>query len=243
MTTGRHRATNSATFGAIGSLDRVSEQVQLLDPELRPYVDATPIGMALRHPLVFQVPVLSAQIANDVFLAKRDMLSRALATRNWTLFLQLHERAFRLDALVSLRTGTTAEQLSGFAFSQMARSVWIDSESIGYNQDAWLALFTEHIDAVAFMGPDDTAALAAMPLDAEGCLQIFRGCDPDALDGMSWTTDYDLAYRFAHRRRSEPVLLTGRVARSDVLAYTDARSEAEVIVRPETVRDVEATEL
>lgn len=222
---------------------RIEAEVAKLDPELRAYVRRSPIGLALQHPLVFQVPVLSAQIANDVLAAKQQQIIEARAQGKHRLSLTLHERAYRLDALVALRDEMSLDALGRDAFSRLAAHVWIDSESIGHQQDTWLRLFDEHIDADAFMRDEDASTLAAMPTDAEGCIEIHRGCDPDSLHGMSWTTDYAQALDFASRLRDEPILLSGRVAKDDVLAYTDARSEAEIIVRPETVLDAESVEL
>ena len=60
--------------------------------------------------------------------------------------------------------------------------------------------------------------------------------------GWSWTTEKAkaewFARRFAALDRVKPKVITGIVAKNDVIAYFGRRKEAEVVCRPKAVRDV-----
>jgi hypothetical protein len=78
-----------------------------------------------------------------------------------------------------------------------------------------------------------------------GELTVYRGtAGDDPLAGISWTLDEERAEWFAEhgargRARGEPTVWQAKVDASDLLGYFVGRNEAEVVVDPATLRDVE----
>lgn len=61
---------------------------------------------------------------------------------------------------------------------------------------------------------------------------IFRGCGPDNQNGLSWSLDRQVAETFPFLNRykvDEPLLVTARVRKEDIIALKDGRGESEVI--------------
>ncbi|WP_373509220.1 hypothetical protein [Thiocapsa sp.] len=80
---------------------------------------------------------------------------------------------------------------------------------------------------------------AAFPLpeDMPETVTVWRGTSaltrPQAVRGLSWTLDRDLACWFAMRfadRNGSPLLLTARVPRSEIMLDTDERNEREAVI-------------
>lgn len=72
--------------------------------------------------------------------------------------------------------------------------------------------------------------------------RVHRGAcvtDPHAFDGFSWSLDVDIARGFAERHirhgGRSGLLITGRVAGSDILLFLDRHNEQELVVRPGAV--------
>lgn len=72
---------------------------------------------------------------------------------------------------------------------------------------------------------------------------LFRGCDPAARFGMSWTSDVEMARRFAvgdMRGRAAGQVYTATVEPQYLLAYlgeVNGRSESEWVVDPDGLSD------
>jgi len=66
---------------------------------------------------------------------------------------------------------------------------------------------------------------------------VFRGCHSFNEQGFSWTTDREVAERFALRMAidKEYILLQGMVRKTDVICAYDNRSEKEILVLPKKV--------
>jgi hypothetical protein len=80
-------------------------------------------------------------------------------------------------------------------------------------------------------------AAFSLPEDIPETVTVWRGTSAlpraQAVRGVSWTLDRDLACWFAMRfadRNGSPLLLTARVPRSEILLYTDERSEREAVI-------------
>lgn len=71
-------------------------------------------------------------------------------------------------------------------------------------------------------------------------ITIYRGCDKSRVKAVSWTTNPEVAKAFArgHRgiRRPNPVLMTARVWRRNVITAFQDRDESEVIIDPASLR-------
>jgi hypothetical protein len=70
---------------------------------------------------------------------------------------------------------------------------------------------------------------------------VYRGCDEAFRDGVSWTTDREVAERFAaggrYGRPSRPVIVTGRIEKYSPHFYycDDTRCESEIVCTPTIV--------
>lgn len=66
---------------------------------------------------------------------------------------------------------------------------------------------------------------------------IFRGQDEDGTLGIAWTTDIEVAQRFAagagtRQRNRQGIVYKAKIKRQHILAYLTGRNESEVIVNP-----------
>jgi hypothetical protein len=74
----------------------------------------------------------------------------------------------------------------------------------------------------------EQAAYDALP----DTITVFRGCCPHNMLGPSWTTDRSVAANFPFQIKflvKEPILVTGRVKKKNILAIKLDREEFEVI--------------
>jgi hypothetical protein len=90
------------------------------------------------------------------------------------------------------------------------------------------------------MDEQERNALAALPYE----LTIFRGIGhvTHSWRGMSWTLDEQKAIWFSRRfadERDRPVVYRGLIEKARVLAHLLGRKEAEVVVFPRNVKQVE----
>jgi hypothetical protein len=75
-------------------------------------------------------------------------------------------------------------------------------------------------------------------------VQIFRGQDPGAPNGIAWSTSFTIAEKFAtgaatRQGDREGTVLSGFILRNDVIAYLTLRGEEEVICDPADVKHIE----
>lgn len=206
-----------------------------LDDELESYVDETDTGLVcLRHPLVYSIPYAEHlnRILNQQLRYKQQALKRALAHRDWHTVIFLHERPWRLDALLQIQGRMGPRQ-----YWETVESVWTDSENIADNEEEWrIALASPYSCRWAIMDKTERRTLKALP----DLVPVYRGARfPDAArDGLSWTTLPDTAHWFAHRwgrEGDEPTVAEGYVERPKIIACFDGRGEHEVVALPEDV--------
>lgn len=203
-----------------------------LDPELESFVEDSPFGPCLKHPLVFQVPFHSGALANRQLEHKRKALADAINEEDWTSAVWIHERPYRIQVLLEF-----ADHMTDQVFWEILGSIWTDSENIWQNENEWRNLLEsdrpgrEHV-----MDDDDRRAFNDLP----DKIDIYRGCISEQNeDGLSWTTNVKVAEFFAKRfaglHDGDPIILCGTVDKSDVLFYSAGRNESEVVVLPEKV--------
>jgi hypothetical protein len=206
-----------------------------LDPELAACVyDDGPFGAMLKHKFVNEpmyMPQMNARY-NTVLCWKRQHTAEALADKQWHTFIFLHERPWRLEALLEL-----TELVDDTTYWGLVGDVWSDSENIHENFDEWDELLRyPRPGREAMMDDEERAALA----DMDDVITVYRGFEQDLNEeGWSWTTDRRKAAWFARRFAQEddcPSVLVGEVNKGAVLAYLMGRGESEVIVAPEAVR-------
>ena len=217
------------------------QDIDPLHPDLRECVIETSFGEALKHPLLFAVPYhdLMAPIYNARLEYGRAAAKQALDERKWGSYIALHERAYRLDAILDI-----VDDIPDADYWNLVGDFWTDSENIYQNFDEWLQLWeAETPGRESAMDERERAALAAMP----DVLTVHRGYQhEDSMMGLSWTLDHKRAIWFANRTRrpDEPgYVVTAKVRKEDVLAYFMGREEEEIVALPESLFDATTQEL
>lgn len=90
------------------------------------------------------------------------------------------------------------------------------------DQELWLMAF----EMAGFTVDGEPADRAVLP----ETMTLYRGCTPERLNGMSWTTDLKTAQWFAKRFGDEGEVYQIEIPSEFVLAKIDGRKEAEVVV-------------
>jgi hypothetical protein len=226
----------------IPELPNLEEEMKIaLHPDLVPYLGSMgTAGMrALRHPLVFDVPYfgLNGRLNNRYEVMKAEV-DAALAEKNWAKVIFTHERPYRADILRA-HAQTIMDQDQKLFWSILGE-VWTDTENFWQSLDEWRDMWgdmwsddeMEHRREA--MDDSERAALDGLP----EVITVYRGISYlPQISGLSWSLDRDKAMWFARRYRQTEhrVLLTGEVAKSDVLAHFLGRGEFEIVALPENV--------
>ena len=169
-------------------------------------------------------PELNA-LYNLNYLDKKKAVDEAYANGAWPSYIFLHERPFRLQALVMLVAShdmATAHKKADGIIIQNLHDVYIDAEGLHINREVWQDLF----DRLPPMHRN-TQSLPDKVL-------LYRGTDaPKGEDrGISWTTSKERAQWFADRwhREGKPGRVRAiEVERDGVALFTDQRGEAECV--------------
>lgn len=206
--------------------------------DLQPYVQNHGSGPMLNSPLV-QARRLRPEIIpelNDFYEYKCKELDHAWEVGDYHKYVFLHERPFRIDALVQLRFDFGISR----PYWEVVGTTWRDSENIQRWKDEWREIWSEE-DKLGLrrfaMTRYERRYLRQLP---ESFI-IYRGVgDPAGVEGMSWTLSRKLAAWFACRNRSNNdgkcLIATAEISRADVIAYFSNRREREVIVLPENLQ-------
>ena len=205
---------------------------------LEPFPALGPNAQMLRHPLVFAVPYYpgsSDGFYNQVLERKQRSLTMSRINSDWRTYIWLHERPFRLQALL-----TISHRLANREYWQLLLDVWIDSEAPNINHDLFVELFSsDRSGRDALMREDQRQALKKLPK----VLTVYRGiravepCSRE--DGLSFTLERDTAVFFARRYGHSGRVLTATVHKRHVLAYVTDRNEAELVILPGKVKFID----
>ena len=212
---------------SVEQLSKLLANDEALLPELQASVTDSPLGPGtwIAHPLVHGV-LSFVSIANELLRSKKEQLASAIAAEDWRSYIWIHERPYRLEALLAIK-----DKLSDESYWTLVEAVWIDAESPHINYDIWAELWTSDRPR-----PD---GFARLPVQGD-MITVYRGTDEDELAnqlGLSWSLSAEVAERFARRwgkwgRKGEDgnsVVIKAHVHRDDVLGYTNNREEQEVI--------------
>lgn len=217
-------------------LDRVFDlaadaNAELL-PELADWVEEGQWGPMLRHPLVYMVPLSLPGMANKALLAKQEAVRTAIEEEDWHSVVFLHERPYRLTALLSVvgtdEFGETLPLRLSPEHWELAASVWVDSENIQQHTEQWRALI-DNGEGLWLGSPEERIEFEQLPrfmVEGQECVHAWRG---GAVGDWSWTTDRKIAEFFA--RRSGCHVRGFRIPVSDVFGYLTQRGEAELMVK------------
>lgn len=216
-----------------------------LHEDLVPYLGKGVLGQSLRHPLVFHVAYTETmnKLINQQYRVRVEERERFIREGNWSSFVFLHERAYRLNALDEVIWGHDVTDPK--IVWPLVAETWTDSENIHENLDQWREMWDLDLPHryELTMDDEDRAAFDALP----EVIDVYRGVGhPDAVEGLSWTTDREKAVWFSRRFEGladrTPILVSGKVEKNDVLAHLLGRGESEIVVLPENVMNVETTE-
>lgn len=223
----------------IEDLAELMNRDEPLLPELEPYVVEGALGPMLHHPLAIEIMLIPGRCAlvNKRYQHKVERAEKARAAGDLEHYIALHERPYRLDALYECQ-----DEFDDPAYWSALHWVWSDSENIHQNWDAWRELWEAREGSAEALDEEDRAAFDALPDEVE----IWRGLDASEgnPEGMSWSLDRQKAEWFANRWSAskpghEAALYRAKVAKSDILAVFMGRGESEVVVFPESLKEVE----
>ncbi len=176
----------------------------------------------LNHPLLPTYLRFSSQpaaVANSIFLSKLAAIYDAVKNGHWDLYVDLHEKPYRLDAFTQIKDCIRSDKARWALLSK----TWIDSENIRQ----WNADWPGKLHA---MNAKERKAYTALPDE----LTIYRGVGKgrNAEKGLSWTLDRSKAIYFARRFTDHGggILFTARAKKSDVHALLLGRNEQEVVI-------------
>lgn len=202
-----------------------------LDPALGARIVSVPgIGSKLEHPLCVECPYLPQLNAlyNRRLKALSERLAREVEAENWKGVIALYARPFRFEALLDY-----GAKMDPVTYWQTLAYCVQDTENF-WQASAVMPHFLSlkpDADRHEMMGPEEREILAAFP----ETVTVYRGCRWHNKRGWSWTMVPGVAEWFARRFNKSGFVLTGTVARKDIIAYWDSRGESEVFVRPESV--------
>jgi hypothetical protein len=218
------------------------------------YTDSR-LGLCIKHPLVFSImhsPKMN-HLVNEQLAHKQEGLTKAMADGDWTQFVWLHERPYRLWAFQGIEP-----QLQNDTYWQLLGATWIDSENYFQNKRVWHEyLSSKRPSRYWIMASEDMDVLESLPDE----LTVYRGREPgDVYEinggnylskfGPSWTLDYNIALKFAKRFKSmwrtrfksdELIVFKATCNKADAIGYLNSRSEEEVLIFPRYLRDVQVT--
>jgi hypothetical protein len=180
------------------------------------------------HPLVraFVWSREDAVSLNKIYEAKVDLRDQAMMDRDWSAYVELHERPYRLDAFVEIMNVSSDQ-----SYWEMLARFWIDTEYPWQSQTVWKDLWGSNRPAKQFaMSEEEREALSLLSEE----LTVFRGVGKgNNVEGLSWTLSREKAIWFAQRfkpRLGNGRLITATANKQDVHAFLNSRKEQEVIV-------------
>jgi hypothetical protein len=187
----------------------------------------------LDHPLAFGFIDRPDKVEalNEVYTYMCEARAKAASDGDWERYVFCHAKPHRFNAM-------TDAVANGADVPTLVRKVWIDSENIWQDQDAW----REYLPPAGswherLMDAEERSALADLP----DPVPVFRGYARDGREhGLSWTTDPEVAGKFAHRSAALdgstlPCVAAGTLTKNEVIAYFLAEHESEVVALPENV--------
>jgi hypothetical protein len=193
-----------------------------LNPELERFVVDTEIGKFIKHPLVF-APLGLPALANQMLEQKHNQLRKALDTKNFSLYIFLHERPYRVSAFKDIE-----HQLTDENYWKLLSRMWTDTENSYQDLSTWKNLFkSKRNQRHNLMTEDELDTMKSL----DDIVTIFRGCVENLNeDGLSWTLDRDRAEWFANRFDEKGIVIERTVSREEIVAYFNARGEEELII-------------
>ena len=213
---------------SIPNLDAVLEYAKVmastedLHPDLQPYLEEGAIGLQLRHPLVYLVPLWGNGHANALYEHKVKGVKDALANNKYSSYIFLHERPYRLDAFTLIQS-----KLSDTQYWSLLSDIWTDTENQWQGLNKWKQLLSSNRPSRHYlMNEEEFNLLQSLPDE----VTIYRGCQAGINEnGLSWTLNKKKAEFFANRFGKEGIILERKIPKSNIIAFLNGRGESEVI--------------
>jgi hypothetical protein len=193
-----------------------------LHPDLQPYLEEGAIGLQLRHPLVYLVPLWGNGHANALYEHKVKGVKDALANNKYSSYIFLHERPYRLDAFTLIQS-----KLSDTQYWSLLSEIWTDTENQWQGLNKWKQLLSSNRPSRHYlMNEEEFNLLQSLPDE----VTIYRGCQAGINEnGLSWTLNKKKAEFFAKRFSKEGIILERKIPKSNIIAFLNGRGESEVI--------------
>ena len=210
----------------VADIEKLMNTQVELNSHLLPYIDVSCVFLPmLRSPLVFCIPYIPTMNAllNSQYKYKTQMADEYLNKGDYEAYVFLHERPYRFQAFQKV-----ISKLNDIQYWQILSSLWVDSENIWQNKCAWRQVFKARIESRHyFMSVKDKKVFNELP----DTIDIHRGYTIGKnKSGFSYSLDYSKAEWFANRFNKSGAVHSRTVSKSDVLAYTNQRSENEIII-------------
>lgn len=160
---------------------------------------------------------------NKPYRVRRELAQKYLEEENFDSFIFIHERPFRLEALIEVLFSIKKEDLF-----RIVEYVWTDSEGPCVNLEVWKYIFNYC---------EELGVLEDSKRDLPEKFTIYRGTRAGIEDiGISWTLDASVAKMFSERfytkrTNKQPIVKVKEVKKEDIFLFTDARGEKEVILK------------
>ena len=159
------------------------------------------------------------------------------------------DSAFQIYMLVNKPYGLTflkfsEPYLSQEDLSRILSSAWVMSENPNADSNLTkrrLVSLFRSADPSVLMDEDERQMLT----DLEGTVTVYRGVtsyNAKNIRALSWTLNYDTAKWFASRFGEHGTVYEARVYKEHILALFNRRNEAEVIIDPKNLMNIEQRE-
>ncbi len=140
-----------------------------------------------------------------------------------------------------------SQHLEDSKYGQSVRYLWIHSEG-DFDEVQFDSIWINHkrhLTANDFMVQEEIDEFNSM----SDPLIIYRGCQEDTKEGVSWTTSIDIAREFARRAQSENcnqkgLIIKGECSKRDILAFFNHKNikEGEIIIKTKNIRNIKIVE-
>jgi len=207
-----------------------------LHPDLVPWIEKTSFGECLKHPLIIGLFYNAGMNAmyNSQYKAKLEYIERAKSQKNWSSYIWIHERPYRLEKFVEIE-----DELSDQEYWELLGGIWSDSENLWqYGAILGWLINKERPGREAMMDEREKEFLAKLPDE----FTIYRGHQTKNRLGYSWTLSYWRAKWFANRfNQKGQGVIKAKIKKEHVVAALLGRNEFEIVASPkhlkiETVR-------
>ena len=202
--------------------EAIKKQNEPLHPDLLPYLEESSFPM-LRHPLIYQVPFFSGGQANYQYEAKKKYVAEALEKKNYSQFIFLHERPYRVEAFLEIESLLTDKQ-----YWELLSSIYTDTENAWAYLSQYKKLFSSQRSHREYlMDEEERKVYEALPDE----VTVYRGYQVGQnRNGISWTTSKKTAQWFATRFAKQGKVLEKRVPKRDIISVFNGRNESEVVI-------------